>query len=87
MYEFTVVPSSLFAPVGSFYKTTDKSDGAAELRKLQSDGQPNEVVDTNTSISSGKVVINYETALVSAVDVQKFQIKNSMILQNASSTS
>ena len=51
IYEFTVVPPSLFAPDGSFYKTTDKADVASELRKLQSDGQPSEIVDTDTSTS------------------------------------
>ena len=31
MYEFTVVPSSLFAPDGTFYKTSDRADFAAEV--------------------------------------------------------
>ena len=57
IYDFTVVPPSLFAPDGPFYKTTDKADVASELRKLQSDGQPYEIVDTDTSTSSRKVVI------------------------------
>ena len=35
MYEFTVVPPSLFAPDGTFYKIFDKADLAAELRKQQ----------------------------------------------------
>ena len=35
MYEFTVVPPSLFAPDGTFYKIFDKTDLAAELRKQQ----------------------------------------------------
>ena len=55
MYKFTVVSPPLFASDGSFYKTTDKADSTAELRKLQSDDQPIKVVDTDTSRSLGKV--------------------------------
>ena len=47
-----------------------------ELRKLQSDDQPNEIVDTDTSPSLGKVVIIDGMAFINAVGIQKFQIKN-----------
>ena len=47
----------------------------SEFRKLQSDEQPNEIVDTGTSTSLRKVVIIDEKELVNVVDTQKFQIK------------
>ena len=72
MYEFTVVPSSLFAPDDTFYKTSDKADLAAELRKLQNNDPSNEVVNTN----SRKVIIIDGMVFVNATDTQKFQIKN-----------
>ena len=72
MYEFTVVPPSLFAPDGTFYKTSDEADPAVELRKLQNNEPSNEVVNTN----SRKVIIIDGMAFVNAVDIQKFQIKN-----------
>ena len=72
MYEFTVVPSSLFAPDGTFYKTSDRADFAAEVRKLQNNDPSNEVGNTD----SRKVIIIDGMAFVNAVDIQKFQIKN-----------
>ena len=72
MYELTVVPPSLFAPDDIFYKTSDKEDLAAELRKLQNIDPPNEVVHTD----SRKIIIIDGMAFVSKVDIQKFQIKN-----------
>ena len=47
----------------------------SEFRKLQSDEQPNEIVDTGASTSLRKVVIIDEKELVNVVDTQKFQIK------------
>ena len=47
----------------------------SEFRKLQSDEQPSEIVDTDTSTSLRKVVIIDEKELVNVVDTQKFQIK------------
>ena len=47
----------------------------SEFRKLQSDEQPNDIVDTGTSTSLRKVVIIDEKELVNVVDTQKFQIK------------
>ena len=70
MYEFTIVPSSLFAPDGIFYKTSDKAGLAAELRKLQNNDPSKEVVNTN----SRKVIIIDGMAFVN--DIQKCQIKN-----------
>lgn len=75
IYELTEVQSSLFPPDGSFYKIADKADLMSEFRKLQSDEQPNEIVDTGTSTSLRKVVINV-MAFVNTVEIQKFQIKN-----------
>ena len=72
MYEFTVVLPSLFAPGGTFYKTSDKADLAAELKKLQNNDPSNEVVNTD----SRKVIIIDGMAFVNATDIQKFQIKN-----------
>ena len=76
MYKFTVALPSLFTPDGSFYKTTDKADVTVELRKLQGNDQLNEVVDTDTSTSSRKVVSIDGIAFANPVDIQKFQIKN-----------
>lgn len=75
IYELTEVQPSLFPPDGSFYKIADKADLMSEFRKLQSDEQPNEIVDTGTSTSLRKVVIIDEKELVNVVDTQKFQIK------------
>ena len=72
MYELTVVLPSLFAPDDIFYKTSDKEDLAAELRKLQNNDPPNEVVHTD----SRKIIIIDGMAFVDQVDIQKFQIKN-----------
>ena len=83
MYEFTVVSPSLFAPDGTFYKTSDKADLAAELRKLQNNDPSNEVVNTDLR----KVIIIDGMVFVKAIDTQKFQIKIAVILQNVFSTS
>ena len=72
MYEYTVVPPSLFAPDVSFYKTSDEADLAAELSKLQNKDLSNEVVNMVTR----KVIIIDRMAFVNTVDIQKFQIKN-----------
>ena len=72
MYEFIVVPPSLFAPDGTFYKTSDKADLAAELRKLQNNDPSNEVFNTD----SRKIIIIDGMAFVNAIDIQKFRIKN-----------
>ena len=72
MYEYTVVPPSLFAPDVSFYKTFDEADLAAELSKLQNKDLSNEVVNMVTR----KVIIIDRMAFVNTVDIQKFQIKN-----------
>ena len=71
MYEYTVVPPSLFAPDVSFYKTSDEADLAAELSKLQNKDLSNEVLNMVTR----KVIID-RMAFVNTVDIQKFQIKN-----------
>ena len=47
IYEFTVVPPSLLAPDGAFYKASDKADLATELRKLQNNDPSNEVVNVD----------------------------------------
>ena len=72
IYEFTVVPPSLFAPDGAFYKASDKADLAAKLRKLQNNDPSNEVVNADLR----KVIIIDGISFVNAVDIQKFQIKN-----------
>ena len=72
MYEYTVVPPSLFAPDVSFYKTSDEADLAAELSKLQNKDLSNEVGNMVTR----KVIIIDRMAFVNTVDIQKFQIKN-----------
>ena len=64
------------SPDGWFYKTTDKADFGPELKKLQNDDQPNEVVDTDISTKWSKVVIINGVAFVNAVKIQKFQTKN-----------
>ena len=59
----------------------------SEFRKLQSDEQPNEIVDTGTSTSLRKVVIIDEKELVNGVDTQKFQIRNFSNFSESSSAS
>lgn len=59
----------------------------SEFRKLQSDEQPSEIVDTDTSTSLRKVVIIDEKELVNAVDTQKFQIQNFSNFSESSSVS
>ena len=87
IYELTEVQSSLFPPDGSFYKIADKADVMSEFRKLQSDEQPSEIVDTDTSTSLRKVVIIDEKELVNGVDTQKFQIRNFSNFSESSSAS
>ena len=72
IYEFTVVPPSLLAPDGAFYKASDKADLATELRKLQNNDPSNEVVNVDLR----KVMTIDGMSFVDAVDIQKFQIKN-----------
>ena len=79
MYEFTVVLPALFAPDSTFYKTSDKSDLAAELRKLQNNDPLNEIVNTD----SRKVIIIDGMQLT----FRNFRLKIPKILQNVSSTS
>ena len=57
MYEFTVVPPSLFAPDGTFYKTSDKADLAAELKKLQNNDPSNEVLLTPLTFKNFRLKI------------------------------
>lgn len=59
----------------------------SEFRKLQSDEQPSEIVDTDTSTSLRKVVIIDEKELVNGVDTQKFQIRNFSNFSESSSVS
>ena len=71
LYEFIVVPPSLFTSDGTFYKNSDKSDIAEQLYKLQSeDGNA-----TGTT-ESRRVIILDGMAFVNAVDIVKSQIKN-----------
>ena len=69
IYEFTVVPISLLAPSGSSLKKYDDTDVAAKLREKESNDQPNEVVDTDTSTNPGKVVIIDGMVFVNVIDI------------------
>ena len=83
MHEFTVVLPSLFAPDSTFYKTSDKADLAADLRKLQNNNPSNDVANTD----SRKVIIIDGITFLNAMTLKNFRLKIAVILQNVFSTS
>ena len=83
MYEFTVLPPSLFAPDGTFYKTSDKADLAADLRKPQNNNPSTDVANTD----SKKVIIIDGMTFLNAMTFKSFRLKIAVILQNVFSTS
>ena len=50
-------------------KKDDKTDVAAKLRKKESNDQPNEIVDTDTSTNPEKVVIIDGMVFVNVTDI------------------
>ena len=68
-YEFTVVPPSLFATDGPFYKETENAYLAKELRNLQI--QP----DKFDAEMGGVLETNFGKAIIVVVDEMAFSIK------------
>ena len=77
MYEFTVVPPSLFCPDGSFYKEQEKSVMAEALRELQNkQEEPHTQAVNSMEYDSDykKVTIIDGMAFVNKVDIKASQV-------------
>lgn len=80
-YEFTVVPSSLFAPDGPFYKETEKAYLTKELRNLQIqpdkfDAEMGGVLETN--FKKAIIVVVDGMAFINKVNIKTFQLRTSL---------
>ena len=77
MYEFSVVPRSLFIIDGTLHQTNDKSVIAVELRKSQVVEENEESIEQSSSSSSGtrKVIIFDGMAIVNRINIKKQKIK------------
>ena len=78
MYEFSVVPRSLFTADGSLHQSNDKSVVAAEIRKVVDSDQEIVVTSSTEGVESQdekKVIIFDGMAVVNKIDIKKSQIK------------
>ena len=78
MYEFTVVPTSLFCPDGSFYKEQKKSVIAEALRELQNEQEEPHIGAVNSMeyhSDCKKVMIIDGMAFVKKVAIKTSQVR------------
>ena len=75
MYEFFVVPLSLFTPDGSLYYPKDKVTIAAELRNLQYKNE-SESAEYDCSSNIRKVIKIDEMSIVNKINISSSQISN-----------
>ena len=75
MYEFFVVPLSLFTPDGSLYYPKDKATIAAELRNFQHENE-SESTEYDCSSNTRKVIIIDGMAIVNKINISSSQISN-----------
>ena len=74
-YEFSVTPSSLFAPDGILLLTKDKSVVAKELRNFQTETEAQELTE-DTSHETRRVIVIDGMAIVNKIDIKKNNINN-----------
>lgn len=76
MYEFSVVPRSLFTIDGTLHQTTDKSVIAAELCKSQKVKEIEENTEQSNDNRIRKVIIFDGMAIVNRINIKKQKITN-----------
>ena len=75
MYEFSVVPLSLFTPDGSLYYPNDKAAIATEIRNLQA-AKENQSIEEEFSSNTRKVILIDDIATVKKIGIANSQKSN-----------
>ena len=75
MYEFSVVPLSLFTPDGSLYYPKDKATIATELRNLQA-AEENQSIEEEFSFNARKVILIDDMAIANKINTHCEKFRN-----------
>ena len=76
IYEFSVVPRSLFTPDGSLHYTKDKAIIATELRALQQGSNEMETDEVESGNAPRKAIVIDAMAFVNKIDIKKNEVQN-----------